>query len=224
MDEGIWKRVPPDMFDSSLRSLNPVTRYYHGWRYARIRKHITARFRNGMRILDLGSGGSCWNTPGLPVTGVDSSELMLRHGMERGRLGSYIVWNLEKGMVPLEGGSFDFVVLSEVLEHLKRPEGAVREARRLLKKGGLLIATVPLDAPLSLWSVLFGLECLVAGDILGNEFYRRRCGHVHHFSARSFGALLEENGFTPLERNLTPLNILIVAGKGGFSPSGPGKR
>ena len=43
----------------------------------------------------------------------------------------------------LEKESFDFVVLSEVLEHLKYPEKALTSINVTLKDGGLLIVTVP---------------------------------------------------------------------------------
>lgn len=40
---------------------------------------------------------------------------------------------------------FDYAVLGEVLEHLERPEDAIKEAMRILKPGGVLAISVPLD-------------------------------------------------------------------------------
>lgn len=45
--------------------------------------------------------------------------------------------------VPVPDHSFDVVILAEVVEHLQAPERALREAGRILKKGGLLLATAP---------------------------------------------------------------------------------
>jgi ubiquinone/menaquinone biosynthesis C-methylase UbiE len=45
--------------------------------------------------------------------------------------------------VPLPDGSFDTVLMSEVLEHLERPQDALAEALRLLRPGGKLILTTP---------------------------------------------------------------------------------
>lgn len=42
-------------------------------------------------------------------------------------------------------GLFDYAVLGEVLEHLERPEDAIKEALRILKPGGVLAISVPLD-------------------------------------------------------------------------------
>jgi SAM-dependent methyltransferase len=45
----------------------------------------------------------------------------------------------------IPGGSFDFIVCTEVLEHTLNPFDAVREIRRLLKPGGLLFGTTPFN-------------------------------------------------------------------------------
>lgn len=45
----------------------------------------------------------------------------------------------------LAGGSFDYVVCTEVLEHTLRPFDAVREIERILKPGGLLFVSTPFN-------------------------------------------------------------------------------
>ncbi len=45
--------------------------------------------------------------------------------------------------VPLPGGEADAVILAEVVEHLIRPEAVLAEAARLLRPGGVLLATAP---------------------------------------------------------------------------------
>lgn len=49
--------------------------------------------------------------------------------------------------VPLRGQSVDCVICTEVLEHLPRPERCVEEIHRLLRDGGLVLASVPFFYP-----------------------------------------------------------------------------
>jgi len=48
----------------------------------------------------------------------------------------------------LLGARFDYVILSEVLEHFHNPATAIRNCRRLLKKGGILLITTPFVFPI----------------------------------------------------------------------------
>ncbi len=50
--------------------------------------------------------------------------------------------------IPLEDGSFDTVLMTEVLEHLEEPARGLAEAGRLLRPGGKLILTTPFMWPL----------------------------------------------------------------------------
>jgi len=45
--------------------------------------------------------------------------------------------------IPVEDGSFDNILCTEVLEHVPRPDEAIREFSRILKPGGKLIITAP---------------------------------------------------------------------------------
>lgn len=45
--------------------------------------------------------------------------------------------------LPVEDGVFDAVVMAEIVEHLESPASALREACRVLKPGGVLLATAP---------------------------------------------------------------------------------
>jgi SAM-dependent methyltransferase len=124
-----------------------------------------------------------------------------------------VEFDLDKGKLPIADGSFDFVVFSEVLEHLHTPQREVKEAWRVLKRGGFIVVTVPLDTFLSPWQVFFEIGCFIRGDILGDGYYRKRCGHIQHFSVKTMSALLERSGFKVVEKDITLLNIGIIAMK-----------
>jgi len=48
---------------------------------------------------------------------------------------------------PLRGESVDCIICTEVLEHLPNPQACVDEAHRLLRKGGVVFASVPFIYP-----------------------------------------------------------------------------
>lgn len=114
---------------------------------------------------------------GYDAVGVDASAEAIGLARERGV--RVLPGSLPRE-VPLEPGSCDGVILSDVLEHLDDDRGAVRAAAGLLRPGGVLICTVP--AHPVLWT---------------------RRDEMHHHRRRytfgAFGALFEGVG---LEREL----------------------
>ena len=49
----------------------------------------------------------------------------------------------EGSNIPVESNSFDSVICSEVLEHVRNPTSILKEAFRVLKPGGLMFICVP---------------------------------------------------------------------------------
>lgn len=84
------------------------------------------------------------------VMGIDALaeniDICRRHGCEA-ELGD--VYDL-----PLSSGSVDAVLLLEVIEHLERPETAIREIRRVLVPNGRLVIAFPNDAVFKIARIL----------------------------------------------------------------------
>jgi SAM-dependent methyltransferase len=89
--------------------------------------------------------------------------------------------------IPWSDGSFECVVMSEVLEHLDDATLAatVREVRRVLTPGGRFIGTVPADEDLALNQTVCP-HC-------GIRFHR--FGHLRSFSSEAVRAALAGGGF-----------------------------
>lgn len=97
----------------------------------------------GLRVLDLGCRDGALARAylaGNEVVGVDVDRRALASAEQRG---VRAVWADLDRPLPFDDASFDVVVVGEVLEHLRLPEQALLEARRVLKPDGVLVGSVP---------------------------------------------------------------------------------
>ncbi|HBY09479.1 MAG TPA: hypothetical protein DEH22_17480 [Chloroflexi bacterium] len=56
-----------------------------------------------------------------------------------------VVSNIHQLTASFSSSSFDFVICTDVLEHVERPWIAIKELHSLLKSGGILLLTVPFN-------------------------------------------------------------------------------
>ncbi len=148
----------------------------------------------GKRILDLGcaTGNYCTvlTKLGFEVTGADVNKEYVEIARRRGVDAVPI-----EDKVPFPDGSFDSVIVFEVLEHLVNPESVVREARRLARKNVLF--TTPNSG---------GIEGLQRQNLLMEHF--ADLDHRNFFTVESLALLLkphfrrvtvyEDEGINPL--------------------------
>jgi len=166
--------------------------------------------RNIKRILDLGCGTGrhlvYLAKQGFEVYGSDVSERGLsyaKRGLEKERLNA-IILRSDMTVIPHPDTFFDAVISIYVIYHntLDNIEKAVSEIRRVLKKNGYLVLTVPrTDSLLSVLLLLLGyqppaLECSLKkryGTINRDSMVS---GHVSHFTKRALLEFLKHHGFT----------------------------
>lgn len=102
-------------------------------------------------LLEVGCGdgalsGLIAKTFGCRVTGTDpsaegirfSQEMFKKHRLE----GSFLV--TEGYHLPYPDGTFDVIVLADVIEHLQNPGAMLTELKRLIKESGHIIITTPI--------------------------------------------------------------------------------
>jgi len=97
----------------------------------------------GRRVLDLGCRSGALTRhfiDGNQVVGLDVDRVALEKAAQLGI--EPVVANVEEPL-PFEDASFDVVVAGELLEHLQFPEALVAEARRVLRRGGVFVGSVP---------------------------------------------------------------------------------
>ena len=123
-----------------------------------------------------------WNRRGLTARGTDFSSEAIRlarlNAVEQGILtdlfGVRSIYDLER-----DRDGADLVVCCEVLEHLERPDEALRALQRVV--GSYLIVSVPREP---IWRLLNLARGKYVAD-LGNT-----PGHIQHWSTRAFTRLM----------------------------------
>lgn len=179
--------------EDMISSANPVRNWFHNSKNALILKTVKEYYKKSTKIADLGCGTVNWNLEKLKVVGVDLNKKMLEKAKSEKRLSSFVLAPVQR--TKLASNSFDIVVISEVLEHLTDYPKAIDEIKRILKKGGVCISSVPYDTFFSMWKPLFGVQCFVQGTILGREYFQNEAGHVNHFSPQTIAQAFEKGGF-----------------------------
>jgi len=98
---------------------------------------------DGLRVLDVGCGTghhmASLREHGFEVAGVDGSPGMLDQARANNPGAEIRQADVED--IPFDAGSFDFVLCIEVLRYLPDPEPCIREMARVLKPGGVCLAT-----------------------------------------------------------------------------------
>jgi SAM-dependent methyltransferase len=131
LSEALWADAPEDP---------------EPWAWRRRRALLLAEARPGERVLDLGCGAgrfvAALRDAGADPVGIEVAEAALERAR---RVAPDADLRLAEpdGALPLEHGSIDLVWCSEVLQHVPDTSHLLLEVRRVLRRGGRLLFTVP---------------------------------------------------------------------------------
>lgn len=132
-----------------------MQRFWHRGKLAMIDDLIRPHLKAGSRLLEIGCGAGNLlvqaAVPGSYPVALDLSMQALtfvRSRLQEANVngqapGGFLCTQAIGECLPLQHGSFDCVLLSEVIEHLEEPEHSIREAVRVLHPGGRLLITTP---------------------------------------------------------------------------------
>lgn len=165
---------------------------------------IVERIRPGSLVLDLGCSQGLLARPlreeGVRVTGVDSRP----EEEVASELAAYYRRDLEQPLELPTGRVFDYVVSSDVIEHLRQRGELLRSVRRYLKPDGrLLIST----GNVALW--FYRLSLLVGRFEYGPRGILDET-HVHLYTRATFRRQVESAGFRVVEERVTSLPFEVV--------------
>lgn len=187
LDEKDFKKIYSTTYreEDSTRFFSPLEKVIRLLRVQRCRS--VERFAKKGRILDVGCGRGDFlllmKERGWEPTGLELDERIESHGKKIGvdlRAGS-----LETVRFP--DSYFEAVTFWHVFEHLRDPEWALGECRRILKPGGLLVVSVP---------NIGSFQARLSGR---HWFHLDPPFHLYHYSLANLKKLLEKASFKTLK-------------------------
>lgn len=176
-----------------------LSRRYWDWRDQRVLDELG----EGRRILDVGCGEGLLlekarrRFPDRDLQGVDIDPLNVRICREHGlpaRQGSC-------DALPYPDAGADACLFVEVIEHLSRPEVALRELARVLRPGGRLVLVFPNDRTFFLARLAMGMWKEAGYD----------SGHLRQWTPRAIHGALASAGFSVLRQRSLPVPFFALA-------------
>ena len=174
---------------------------------------VVRRFQSAPIVLDLctGTGDQAYailrKSPHAKITGIDAAKPMLAIGKQKDRKSQVAFLQASALLLPFQDGTFDACFCAFGLRNLSDLPEALKETRRVLKPGGLLIV-LEFFKPTGWFDRVFyhffapryvpWLGSRLAGDAAA---YKYLIGSVSSFlTASQFLESLETSGFTLLSR------------------------
>lgn len=134
------------MNEKLLEYFNEIEKIHWWWEGRRqiLRQSISKK--PGLKILDIGCGTgetlsfleSYLSSPKL--FGIDTSQTAINFAIKRGHKN---ITKVDAKTLPFKDNTFDYVLLLDVIEHIKDDVSILIEAKRVLCKGGKVIITTP---------------------------------------------------------------------------------
>ncbi len=149
---------------------------------------LSDRLSGFNRVLDIGCGTGTmsfyFSGRGIDTIGIDVSknaiEIAKRNAKKLGLSAKtkFFVADFPKSK---PSGQFDLIICTEVLEHLKDDSKAISEIHDLLKKGGMVLFSSPLNT-----SVLYRLNL--------TTFFDKDVGHLRRYDEMEFIRIIKKSG------------------------------
>jgi len=113
--------------------------------------------------------------------------------------------DLEKRF-PFKDNSFDLLFAGEIIEHLFDTDHFIKECKRVMKPGGILIVTTP-----NIASLVNRVSLLFGKTIINNSLYDWGVGHIRFYSFPALKRQLELNGLSVVNEFTNNFPFLMSA-------------
>ena len=182
---------------NAIKNGSSFRKFWHSAKLELFEKKL--KFYNVKNILDLGCGSGNASfylyKKNFDVFGADIAQSAINFCKVRAKnkkinLNNFKIFDGKK--IPFKDNEFDAVLSSEVIEHLNDPLAHLKEAKRVLKKKGILLITTPNYH--SLWKPLefFPDKLSLTPKMKGEQ-------HIFFFNPKNFKNLLNKSGFELIE-------------------------
>ena len=194
-----YDSVAGDYQYRALHSGHPMQRFWHHGKLTMINRLIRQHLEADSKVLEIGCGAGNLllqaAVPGSYPVALDLAKQALTFvrsrlreamsGIEAPR--DFMCIQSIGEFLPLEGESFECILLSEVIEHLEVPQISITEAARVLRPGGRLLVTTPNYR--SFWPLMEQVvdRLNMAPKMAGEQ-------HISRFHPTSLKKLLIESG------------------------------
>jgi 2-polyprenyl-3-methyl-5-hydroxy-6-metoxy-1,4-benzoquinol methylase len=152
--------------------------------YALYLNLLAKHFLPGKSLLDIGCGAGFFlkaaELAGWSVAGTETSQAASDYARAVTKIRVYYG---KLGEIRLPPESYDAVTMLDILEHLPDPLGTLKEAHRVLKKGGILIVNTPDFRSLSRFILGKGWAVLSPAE------------HLYYFTGKTLRWALERAGY-----------------------------
>jgi glycosyltransferase involved in cell wall biosynthesis len=171
-----------------------------------------ARIPAGSTVADIGCAAGYMSralaAKGCKVTGIDQFPPESDIGLER-----FLRCDLDTCEFPLDTGSFDYILLLDIVEHLRSPEkflDSLRECRASSGEVKVILSTGNIGFFITRFGLLLGWFNYGPRGILDLT-------HTRLFTFRSARALLEQSGYRITEVKGVPAPFPLALGRGFLS-------
>lgn len=159
------------------------------------------------RVLDIGCGPGDFlkvaESLGWDGVGIEPSPVAARYAGERGMTVTNAFFNADTAA---SLGTFDFIHMSEVLEHVGEPLSLISIAKTLLRPGGLLCVSVPND--------FSPIQKAVVDTFEKPAWWVVPDHHLNYFDFDSLERLLANAGLNIVEKTTNfPMELFLLMGQ-----------
>lgn len=153
MSKEEYDKIKPGHYYDAMREGSTIQQFWHNTKFSQMKKHLISK---NTRILDIGAGPGCFlslvekDFKLAVVSDISFAQL----NFAKDKINKINCITCDANKLPFKKESFDYIILSEVIEHLPKEssQNILKSIHKLLKPSGRLILTTPNYK--SLWPVL----------------------------------------------------------------------